>query len=253
MYGTGSTFVGQIASTIETWNGMIVYIRACDSVGNWAESERVEIAVSSSSDDGTPPISGDDPNSGPGQFYFVSWLSSVEGMIIVGILIGMLVLGAAIYRRHGRSSEDSGVPEGYATSRPSRNVASSVRASSPRAAIKSAAAVASARPAYTDPKPIPAAVVKKPSDVPRQVEVRAAPSLLDAIPTRPIKAVVSDEEVQDDEDYGALIERELILPSLKHSVFSDEVRDLTRELARYVDMEIQAKKRPESQRNSFVH
>jgi hypothetical protein len=253
MYGTGSTFVGQIASTIQTWNGMIVYIRACDSVGNWAESERVKIAVSSSSDDGTTPISGDDPNSGPGQFYFVSWLSSVEGMIIVGILIGMLVLGAAIYRRHGRPSEDSGAPEGYATSRPSRNVASSVRASSPRVEIKSVAAVASARPAYTDPKPIPATVAKKLSDVPRQVEVRAAPSLLDAIPTRPIKAVAIDEETQDVQDYGALIERELILPSLKHSVFSDEVRDLTRELARYVDMEIQAKKRPESQRSSFAH
>jgi hypothetical protein len=104
-----------------------------------------------------------------------------------------------------------------------------------------------------DVKPILAAVAKKTPEVVRHAEVRAVPSLLDAIPARPIKAVASDVETQDDEDYGALIEQELIIPSLKHSVFSDEVRDLTRELARYVDFEFQTKKHPESARNSPVH
>jgi subtilisin family serine protease len=254
MYDTGSTFNVQIASTISTWNGMIVYIRACDSVGNWAESEHVKLVVTStSSNDGVPPASGDNPNSGLGQFSFVSWLSTVEGMVIAGILIGMLALAAAIYRRHRRSSEDVGVLDSYARPRPREVLEVSVRRSSPKVQITSSTVAASARPAFVDSKPILAAVAKKTSEVARHAEVRAVPSLLDAIPARPIKAVASDVETQDDEDYGALIEQELIIPSLKHSVFSDEVRDLTRELARYVDFEFQTKKHPESARNSPVH
>ncbi|MBU0685239.1 MAG: hypothetical protein KJ653_05255, partial [Candidatus Thermoplasmatota archaeon] len=255
MYDTGSAFKVQIATTISTWNDMVVYIRAYDSVGNWAESEHVKLVVTStSSDDEVPPSSGDNPNSGLGQFPFVSWLTTLEGMIIAGILIGMLVLGASIYRRHRRSSEDAGVTDSYVRPRPSEIVEASVRRSSPKVEITSYAAAASARPAFVDSKPIPAAVANKTSEVARHSEGRAMPSLLDAIPARPIKAVASDGETQDDEDYGALIERELIMPSLKHSVFSDDVRDLTLDLARYVDyLDVRTKRHSESQRNSLVH
>ncbi|MBU0623712.1 MAG: hypothetical protein KJ672_02590, partial [Candidatus Thermoplasmatota archaeon] len=217
MYDTGSAFKVQIASTISTWNGMIVYIRACDSVGNWAESEHVELAVTSaSSNDGVPPASGDNPNSGLGQFSFASWFTTVEGVLIVGILIGMLALAATIYRRHRRSSEDAGAMEGDARPRHREIVEASVRRPSPKVGIISSVAAASARPVFVDSKPILAAVARKPPEVAPHPEVRAVPSLLDAIPGRPIKAVASDGETQDDEDYGALIERELLIPCLKH-------------------------------------
>ena len=255
MYGTGSAFKVQIASTISTWNDMIVYIRACDSVGNWAESEHVTLVVNStSSNDDVPPAPGDDPNSGLGQFSFASWLTTLEGIIIAGILIGMLVLGASIYRRHRRSSEDANVMDSYARPRPPEIVEASARRSSPKVEITPYAAAASAGPAYVESKPIPVAVAKKTSEVARPAEVRAMPSLLDAIPARPIKAVASDGRPQDDEDYGALIERELIIPGIRHSIFSEEVRDLTLDLARYVDqLEARTKRYPETPRNSPVH
>jgi hypothetical protein len=255
MVGTGSDFKILIASTIPVWNDMTVYIRAYDTVGNWAESEHVKLLVTStSSDDQVPSLPGDDPNSGLGQFSFVSWLTTLEGMIIAGILIGMLVLGATIYRRHRRSSEDAPVTDSYTRSKPSEVVQASVRRSSPKVEITSTVAAASARPAYTGPKAIPAAVVKKTHEVARPAEVRAVPSLLDAIPSRPIKAVASDGETQDDEDYGALIERELIIPSIKNSVFSDDVRDLTLDLARYVDyLDVRTRRHSESPRNSPAH
>lgn len=253
MFDAGSAFKAQIASTISTWNGMLVYIRACDSAGNWAESEHVNLVVTStSSNDETPPASGDNPNSGLGHF-FGSWFMTVEGVFITGILIGMLALAAAIYRGQRRSSEDAGVKDSYARPKPREIVETSMRLSSPKVEITSSAAAASARPAFVRSKPILAAAAKQTTEVVRHAEVRALPSLLDAIPSRPIKAVASDEDAQDDEDYGALIERELIIPAIRHSVFSDEVRDLTRELARYVDFEIQTKRHPESPRNSPVH
>jgi hypothetical protein len=165
----------------------------------------------------------------------------------------LLVLGATIYRRHRRSSEDAGVTDSYVRPRPSEIVEASVRRSSPKVEITSSIAVASARQAYVESKPIPVAVAKVTPEVARPADVRPVPSLLDAIPARPIKAVASDGETQDDEDYGALIERELIMPSLKHSVFSDDVRDLTLDLARYVDyLDVRTKRHSESPRHSSV-
>ena len=41
MHGTGPTFRAQIAASIFTWDGMSFYVRACDSVGNWVESDHI--------------------------------------------------------------------------------------------------------------------------------------------------------------------------------------------------------------------
>jgi hypothetical protein len=165
----------------------------------------------------------------------------------------MLVLVVAIYRRRRRSSEDARLVHNHARPKPREIPEASVRRSSPKIDITPSAAAARARPVLVNSKPIPAAVVKKTPGVAWHAQARVAPSLLDAIPSMPIKAVAREEETKDDEDYGALIERELIIPGLSHSVFSDEVRDLTRELARCVDLEFQTKGRPESPRNSPVH
>lgn len=255
MYDAGSSFKGQIASTIPTWNGMIVYVRACDSVGNWAESEHVNLVVTStSSNEEVPPGFGGNPNSGIGQLHFVSWFVTVEGAVITGILIGMLALAAAVYRRNRRQSDHSGVEDGFVTPKPGVFVGTSAHRSSPtKAEVTSSSAAVRAVSAFVDSKPMLAAAAKTPTEAVMRAEVREAPSLLDAIPAMPIKALADDGEALDDEDYGALIERELIIPAISRSVFSDEVRDLTRELARYVDFEIQPKRRPEGPRNSPVH
>lgn len=247
MYDNGSVFNVKIASTVAIWDGMIVYIRACDSVGNWAESEHVKLVVTSTSPNGeTPPA----PEGNP-QVSFLSWIASVEGMVLIVILIGLIVSAAIFYWRHKRSLENPSVTDPPAKPKPIKLVQSPVRQPLPAVGSTSSAAAVSAKPAFVEQKPIQTTVATRTSEVTHHSERRAMPSLLDAIPARPIKVAASEGEAQNDEDYGALIERELILPSLKRSVFSDEVRDLTRDLARYVE-EVQAKRRPEGQRNSII-
>ena len=58
-------------------------------------------------------------------------------------------------------------------------------------------------------------------------------------------------EVEEEVDYGALIERELIIPGLRQSVFSQDVTDLERELSLDLDSRDQSKRFPKDSKGAL--
>jgi hypothetical protein len=92
---------------------------------------------------------------------------------------------------------------------------------------------------------------QKPTEISPSSKKPRTPSLLDAIPVRPMKISPDSAEAEEEVDYGALIERELIIPGLRQSVFSQDVTDLERELSLDLDSRDQSKRFPKDSKGAL--
>ena len=246
MYGTGSTFRIEIERSISTWNGMSFYIRACDSVGNWAESGHTKLSViSAPSDNGVPP--------GPGRGWsnLLSWFFTVPGLAVAGASAVIVVLAANVFRRRRRLSndrEDAGVSpmtiqKGADISHKTL-LTLAIQTALPRA-------VPFASSPSMNSKLVVSGANQKPTEISPPSKKPRTPSLLDAIPVRPMKISPDSAEAEEEVDYGALIERELIIPGLRQSVFSQDVTDLERELSLDLDSRDQSKRFPKDSKGAL--
>ncbi|MCU0853046.1 MAG: hypothetical protein MUC90_07350, partial [Thermoplasmata archaeon] len=231
MAGDGVLYKTNFPSGASLWDGMTVFVRAYDSVGNWADSSEISLHVTfDSSDDGIVP-GGDDDLTG-GDNMVVEWITSTTGLSVIGAGIGIAAVSLALMRRDRK--EDS---EDYK--------ASWGRSSGARAVETRMMEMQRAQRApdqYEDEAPplkkesvirdIAPAVAKKEPEVPKQQPVR----LIEAIPEAPIRIDgQGGDRVKDEIDYGELIERELIIPGIKRSIFDEDVRALEKEFGLDVD------------------
>jgi hypothetical protein len=196
---------------------MEVYLIASDTVGNAYESTHVELHASASGvSDGTIPS---------------HWTLLGVPFNILLVLVGMIVCSVSVvmFGKTRRASdkdrsdraEDPKFGPGHVTAPPTLLDSTPISAFE-RESVEIATRAPPARITATAPSQV---VV-----VSAQVPDAQPPKLIDAIPTVIFE---SEEPIEDDElemDFGKLIEDELIIPSLKNSVYRESIKDLNTEI-----------------------
>ena len=208
---SGSIFSTNLSND-KLWDGMTMFIQATDSVGNFAEGNHVKLQVRSGAHD---------PASGLLRGFPLENIGFIC-MIVVGLIVSIAFIVQQNY-----SARDAGRLSG---GRGRRFNASLVRTrneviiESPMAASHSSCDQATPQPTHVT-RTIAATAVSRSFEPVSSVMKETTP-LLDAIPA--ILSIPKHDLVgtsDEDVDYGALIERELIIPSIKNSVFGDLVKD----------------------------
>jgi hypothetical protein len=208
----GSDYVAEIPSSAMR-DGMALYVVASDSVGNTVESNHVVLRESAVAP-GTP-----DDEGGSGQWMLLGF-PGIPMVVITAMIILSVGFMAFSTRRSSRKS---------ARARPS-------------SAVALAMAVNTVRPAVTKKEPL----LAKMPEIERPVVVRplvstapvadlAPPTLMDSIPTVKLRSPEPNDENEPEIDYGRLIEDELIIPSMKNSVYRDNLKDLNADIMQKLD------------------
>jgi len=208
---SGSIFRANLSNDM-LWDGMTVFIQATDSVGNLAESNHVMLQARS----GTHDPAGNPVRGLPlGNFGLIS-------MIAVGLIVSIAFI---VQHNHPvRDTERLSNGRGRRTAPPLARTRNEAKIDSPRIASHSSYNQTAPQPTrVTRPN---ASTVASGSFEPVSSVKKEVMPLLDAIPV--ILSVPKEDSVgtsDEDVDYGALIERELIIPSIKNSVFSDLMKE----------------------------
>jgi hypothetical protein len=215
----GGDYIASIPSA-DLREGMAVYVVASDSVGNIYESAHIALHASSSSI--------------PGDIISNDW--SIFGIPILTVLILCIMVVCsvsvlALVKRRGtakkarsRSTASARVETKAAKAPPTVPSAPSVNAVASR---PSRTYVDTPRVAISRPQPVAAAIEPAPQ------ELRSP--LIDAIPTIVLKSPEPAAEDEPEVDFGKLIEDELIIPSMKNSVFRETIRDVNAEIEMKLD------------------
>jgi len=209
------------------WDGMKVYVLGVDAAGNIAESFRTELraAIAPSGSGGIGPI----------------WnlLGSISGIVFISsVALISSISFFFVAQRRNKDDEKTAEPKGGRAS-PQRIASASSVASTPPAMRNareggSKSIVGSSRPVAQ----VNASAQRSKSSIP-VLEVKKAqktPSLLDSIPEILVKSQVARKDSDLETDYGAMIERELIIPSLKTSIFRDLNVEIDKQLAELVSL-----------------
>jgi len=207
------------------WDGMKVYVVGVDAAGNIAESSRTDLraAIAPSGSGGIGPI----------------WnlLGSVGGIVLISsVALISSISFFFVAQRRNKDDEKTAEPKGGRAS-PQRIVSASLVASTLPAMRKarevgSKSIGGSSRPVAQ----VNASAQRSKSSIPvfEAKKEQKTPSLLDSIPEILVKSQVSGKDSDLEADYGAMIERELIIPSLKKSIFKDVNVEIDRQLAELV-------------------
>jgi subtilisin family serine protease len=216
----GYDYIASIPSA-DLREGMAIYVVATDSVGNLYETTHVELHASSSG------LQGDIIPS--------DWALFGVPIYMVLIFCAMTVcsvLAIALVRRRGAAKR---ARARLAASSRIETVAA--RASPPVAAAPTVVAAAPSAPKKE--MDIPSTAIRRAAYDPMPVAAAASqelkPALIDAIPTVVLKSPEPTEEAEPEIDYGRLIEEELIIPSMKNSVFRETIRDVNAEIEMRLD------------------
>jgi hypothetical protein len=217
----GSGYVSAIPSTALR-DGMAVYIVASDSVGNSVESSRVILNAAAGG-----PTDNHDNNRTAGWSFF-----GLPGGIMLIICAIVVSSGAIVYASRNRgwnekSSTKASPPtksQGKATTIAHAALSSSASLTGSHVPEAKAGLIgkSSQQPVWTQFVPAAASLGKK--------EHKPKPTLIEAIPEVVLKCPASKQDKDSEIDYGALIERELINPLLKNSVFRDSIKDFNAEI-----------------------
>ena len=231
MFGDGVLYKTQFPSGASLWDGMSVFVRAYDSVGNWADSVKITLHITfDSSDDGIVP-GGDDDLSG-GDRLIITWITSATGLSVIGVAIGIMAVSLALMRKDRKEADEDHVPP-WGRSLGAKAVETRM--------MEMQRAPRVPEPYEEEPPPVKeepivrnvAPVVAKKE--PEAARPRSLP-LIEAIPATPMKIKnESGDGVKEEIDYGELIERELIIPGLKRSIFDEDLKGLEKEFGLDVD------------------
>jgi hypothetical protein len=217
----GSEYVSAIPSTALR-DGMKVYIVASDSVGNSVESPRVILNAAAGGSTNDP-----DNNRTAGWSFF-----GLPGSMLLIICAIVVSSGAIVYASRNRgwnekSSAKASPPtksQGKAVTmaHAALSLSPSLTGSQVPEAKAGLMGKVSQQPVRTQFVPAAASLGKK--------EHKPKPTLIEAIPEVVLKCPASKQDKDSEIDYGALIERELINPLLKNSVFRDSIKDFNAEI-----------------------
>jgi hypothetical protein len=209
------------------WDGMKVYVVGVDAAGNVAESSRTNLraAIAPSGSGGIGPI----------------WnlLGSISGIVFISsVALISSISFFLVAQRRNKDDEKTAEPKGGRAS-PQRIASASSGALTLPAMRKareggSKSIVGSSRPVAQ----VNASAQRSESSIP-VFEARKAqktPSLLESIPEILVKSQVPRRDSDLETDYGAMIERELIIPSLKTSIFRDLNVEIDKQLAELVSL-----------------
>jgi len=220
------SFVAVLPASV-LWDGMKVYVLGVDAAGNIAESSRTELraAIAPSGSGGMAP----------------PWnhLGSVGGIVFISAVA--LISSISFFfvaQRRNKDDEETAEPKGgraspqrtasMASTAPTLPATRTMREGRPKSSFGSSMSVAQVNTSAERSKSsIPASEAKK---------VLKMPSLLECIPEVLVKSQVSGKDSDLETDYGAMIERELITPSLKTSIFRDSYVELDKQLAELVSL-----------------
>jgi hypothetical protein len=209
------------------WDGMKVYILGEDAAGNIAESSRTELraVITHSGSGGMAPI----------------WdlLGSISGIVFISsVALISSISFFFVAKRKNKDDEKTAEPRGgraslqrlssLAPTAPALPATRTVREARPKLSLGSSVSVAQAN----------ASAQRSKSSIPvfEATKSRKTPSLLDSIPEIIIESKVLERDSSRETDYGAMIERELIIPSLKTSIFRDLNVEIDKQLAELVSL-----------------
>jgi len=207
------------------WDGMKVYVVGVDAAGNIAESSRTDLraAIAPSGSGGMAPI--------------WSLLGSVGGIVLISsVALISSISFFFVAQRRNKDDEKTAEPKG---GRASPQRISSLAQTAP--ALLATRTVREGRPKLSPGSSVSVAQVNasaqcSKSSVPvfEAKKAQKTPSLLDSIPEILVKNQFARKDSDLETDYGAMIERELIIPSLKTSIFKDVNVEIDRQLAELV-------------------
>jgi len=210
----GGTFVAVLPADV-LWDGMDVYVACQDVAGNSAFGPHVQLVATSQ-------------RSGLG-LGFLSSLSGIAIMCAAAMISSISML--YVSKRRGRDEEIE--PEMLVHDGGPKPTIRQEPASRPRppprtpTIAESSARVQTARIERKLAEPRPA---RDPIEELEDLINDEPPTLIDSIPEIVIKNEGQEEQEAPVTDYGDLIERELLIPGLKNSVFKDEMKDLNSEI-----------------------
>jgi hypothetical protein len=218
MTRNGSLYSASLGST-SLWDGMSLYAIAADSVGHVTKSVTLTVHPIASPTGGAPaPGSPDDSPSW-------SFVMTDTFLVIVGLVIALAAFGVFLAARRRRSSDDEYTPPSRAR-RHSPAVSRAARIAPPTrpSHVSFVDSVVSPKPVGVATASIPPTIVTATADVINQgPPVRTR--LLDAVPEVVLDTPPPEEsEQEEDIDYGALIEKELVEDALKRSVYQEDVK-----------------------------
>ncbi len=209
------------------WDGMTVFVVAVDTVGHSTESPVLELMASTS-----PMEPGTDDGSEEGN-ALLRIFSDLGGLVVAALAAVAVAFLVALGFRRMRRSRDRPVPAARVLAPPIVSPPVSVAAQAEPAASHLPAVMANPHPANAGREGSGTespSKAKGPTGPARENDVK--PSLIDAIPEVVLKSPETDEAaIGEDIDYGALIERELIVGALRMSVYKDALRDIEKELS----------------------
>jgi len=208
------------------WDGMEVYVSCMDVAGNSVLGPHVKLNAT---------FSAPAPSSGPKSL--VGFFSSISGIALLGAIA--MISSMSLFLMSRRRSRDEETP-------PKPSVARAIPPETPRVASTVSA--------------LPAAKARQPSRTLGQVQIarvdaaagliaqaRSAapplesrkptrpPTLIDSIPEMVAKSQLPRDEPEPETDYGEMIERELIIPSLRTSIFRENIKDLNSEIVQQLE------------------
>ena len=189
MQWTGNYYLAEIPAG-SLWDGMLVYVRSEDTVGNIAQSTATTLSEANAPPDDS---NGKTPTDGQG-----SWLTSWMGIAsIIAILAAIAVIAILLFMRRGEEEEEV-TPVARARSTPAR----------PRPAVVVAQPMPRPAPYQARTKPVQSADPVRSAPVTTSMTRPASPKVYPAV-TRPAAAPPSPipeqkpEPTTTDEDYIA--------------------------------------------------
>jgi len=196
------------------WDGMDVYVACQDVVGNDALGPHVQLNATSS-------------RAGL-NLGFLSSLSGIAVMCAAAIVSSISMM--YVSKRRGRDEKtpvETSVRDPATTPVIREESLPKPRKSPKEPAVgRSGALAQTARVDHHLAEPRPA---RDPMDELEDI-INEPPRLIDSIPEIVIKNEGQEEQEAPITDYGDLIERELLIPGLKNSVFKEDTRDLNAEI-----------------------
>ncbi len=229
LHGSGSIYSATVPGS-SLWDGMVAYVVAYDFVGHSTQSPEVALHISSAATAPETPVN----HQGLPSYLNLGLVSTLSLAVICGSVALFFALGR---RRHDEPRKTISSKFGRGSSGPSP-----LNADKTTLAVHDSAVVAWQAPGRQIDAPMPKTraadivVPPAPSVAVPQPEQVGQPELIDAIPTVKLKSPEPEAvDAADGTDYGDLIMKELVFPSLLNSVYEKEQDHLFEEVDRKLD------------------
>jgi len=234
---SGSEYIAAIPSAALR-DGMTVYIVASDSVGNSVESPRVILNATAGG-----PTNNPDNNRAAGWSFF-----GLPGSMLLIICAIVVSSGAIVYTARNRGWNEKSLAK---VSLPAKSqgkaatIAPAALSLSPRRTGSQVPGAKAGLMRKVNQQPVRTQFVPAAASLGKK-EHKPKPTLMEAIPEVVLKCPASKQEQDSEIDYGALIERELITPLLKNSVFRDSFKDFNAEIElKFEELRAMCREKPE--------